>query len=63
MGDGFISSGIKRTGRETDHSSPSNAEVKNAWRYTSAPQYVFMAWYLVKLTVITFAFTLLYLLD
>jgi hypothetical protein len=28
---------------ETDHSPPSDAEVKNAWRYTSTPQYVFMA--------------------
>jgi hypothetical protein len=27
---------------------PSSAEVKNACSYTSAPQYVFKAWYLVK---------------
>jgi hypothetical protein len=27
--------GVKRPGRETDHSSPSSAEVKNAWGYTS----------------------------
>jgi hypothetical protein len=27
---------------------PSSAEVKNAWSYTSIPQYVFMAWCLVK---------------
>jgi len=31
-------------GGETDHSPPSNAEVKNAWSYTSNPPYVFMAW-------------------
>jgi hypothetical protein len=28
---------VKRPGREADHSSPSNAEVKNAWSYTSIP--------------------------
>jgi hypothetical protein len=27
---------------------PSSAEVKNAWSYTSTPQYVFAVWYLVK---------------
>jgi hypothetical protein len=27
--------GIKRPGREVDHSSPSRAEVKNEWSYTS----------------------------
>jgi hypothetical protein len=37
---------VKR--RETENSSPSSAEVKNAWLYTSNPQYVFMAWCLVK---------------
>jgi hypothetical protein len=40
--------GVKRLGREADHSPPTSAEVKNAWSYTSTPQYVFMAWYLVK---------------
>jgi hypothetical protein len=45
---GALSLGVKRPGRETDHSPPSTAEVKNAWSYTSAPQYVFMAWCLVK---------------
>jgi len=39
---------VKRPGREADRSSPSGAEVKNAWKYTSTPQYVFMAWFLVK---------------
>jgi len=29
--------GVKRLGRETDLSPPPNAEVKNAWIYTSAP--------------------------
>jgi hypothetical protein len=27
--------GVKRPGREADHSSPSSADVKNAWSYTS----------------------------
>jgi hypothetical protein len=39
---------VKRPGGEADHSPPSRAEVKNARSYTSIPQYVFMAWYLVK---------------
>jgi hypothetical protein len=38
---------VKRPGREVDHSSPSIAEVKNAWNYASTPQYVFMAWCLI----------------
>jgi hypothetical protein len=29
--------GVKRPGREADHSSPSSAKVKNAWSYTSTP--------------------------
>jgi hypothetical protein len=48
MGTGAIFLGVKRPGREADHSAPSSAEVKNAWSYTSTPQYVFMAWCLVK---------------
>jgi hypothetical protein len=28
---------VKRPEREADNSSPSSAEVKNAWSYTSAP--------------------------
>jgi len=34
--------------RVTDSSHPSSAEVMNEWSYTSTPQFVFMAWYLVK---------------
>jgi hypothetical protein len=30
-------SGVKWPGREVDHSSPSSAEVKNAWSYKSTP--------------------------
>jgi len=40
--------GVKRTGREADHSFPSSAEVKNVWSYTSTPQYVFKVWCLAK---------------
>jgi hypothetical protein len=35
--------GVKRPGREADHSSQTSAEVKNTWIYTSTPPYVFMA--------------------
>jgi hypothetical protein len=45
---GALSLEVKRLGREADHSPPSSAEVKNAWSYTFTPQYVFMAWCLVK---------------
>jgi hypothetical protein len=45
---GAFIQGVKRPGREADHSPPSNTEVKNAWSYTSSPPYVFMAWCLVK---------------
>jgi hypothetical protein len=41
---GALSLGVKVSGREADHSPSSSAEVKNAWSYTSAPQYTFMAW-------------------
>jgi hypothetical protein len=35
--------GVKRQGREADHSPPTNAEVKKMWIYTSTPLYVLMA--------------------
>jgi hypothetical protein len=41
---GALSLGVKRPGREADDSPPSNAEVKNAWSYTSTPHYAFLAW-------------------
>jgi hypothetical protein len=44
MGTGALSLGIKRPGRAADHSPPFSDEVKNAWSYTSFPQYAFMAW-------------------
>jgi hypothetical protein len=45
---GTLSLGVKRLGSEADHSPPSNTEVKNAWIYTSTPQYALMAWCSVK---------------
>jgi hypothetical protein len=35
---GALSAGIKRPGREADHSSPSSNEVNNTWICTSTPQ-------------------------
>jgi len=49
---GALSLGVKRLRRETDHSPPSSAEVKNACSYTSTPQYVIIAWCLVKHSLI-----------
>jgi hypothetical protein len=43
-----VSLGIKRPRREADHSPPSIAEIKNVRSYSSIPQYVFMAWYVVS---------------
>jgi hypothetical protein len=34
---------VKRPGHEADHSSPTSAEVKRTWVYTSTPLYAFMA--------------------
>jgi hypothetical protein len=39
---GALSAGLKRPGREADHSPPTSAEVMKMWIYTSAPPYVFM---------------------
>jgi hypothetical protein len=44
MGIGAVSLGVKRPGREAYHSSPPSAKIKNAWSYTSTPQYAFMTW-------------------
>jgi hypothetical protein len=43
MGTGGSFPGIKLQGLEADHSSPTSAEVKKMWIYTSTPLYVFMA--------------------
>jgi hypothetical protein len=37
MGTGGYYSGVKRSGRETDHSPSSSVEVKYAWSYTFIP--------------------------
>jgi hypothetical protein len=34
---GTLSQGVKRPECEADHSSPSSAQVKNAWNNTSVP--------------------------
>jgi len=34
---GVLSLGVKQLERESDHSPPFSAEVKNAWSYTSTP--------------------------
>jgi hypothetical protein len=39
---GALSSGVKRPGREADHSSPASAEVKKMWIYISTSLYIFM---------------------
>jgi hypothetical protein len=60
MGTRALSLGVKRPWREDDHSPPSSAAVKNAWSYTSTPQYVFLAWCLIKhRDNLTFTFTYL----
>jgi len=37
MGIWVVTPGVKRPGRETNNSSLSSAELKNAWNYTSTP--------------------------
>jgi len=41
--DNFIYPGVKQTGREFNHSSPSNFDHKNEPIYASYPLYTFMA--------------------
>jgi hypothetical protein len=43
MGTGGSFPGVKRPGREPDHSPPTSAEVKKTRIYTSTPPYAFMA--------------------
>jgi hypothetical protein len=45
---GTLSLGVKCSGREADHSTPSSAEVKECVELYLHPQYVFMAWCSVK---------------
>jgi hypothetical protein len=39
---GPLSPGVKRQGREADHSPPTSAEVKKMWIYIFTPPYAFM---------------------
>jgi hypothetical protein len=48
MSTGDSSPRVERPGHEADYSPPPSADVKNAWRYASIPQYAFMAWCSVK---------------
>jgi hypothetical protein len=43
MGTKALSPGVKRPGREADHSSPTSTEVKKTWIYPSTPPYVFIS--------------------
>jgi hypothetical protein len=45
---GHLSLGVKRPGREADHSPPSSAEVKEGVELYLHSQYAFMAWCSVK---------------
>jgi hypothetical protein len=38
-----LSIGLKRQGREADHSPPASADAKKMWSYTSTPAYYLMA--------------------
>jgi hypothetical protein len=40
---GDLSPGVKRQGREADHSSPASSKVKKMWIYTSTPPYAFIS--------------------
>jgi hypothetical protein len=39
---GALSPGVKRLGREADHSPPASAGVKKMWIYIFTPPYAFM---------------------
>jgi hypothetical protein len=43
MGNGALSSGVKRPGREADHSPATSAEAKKTLVYKPTPPYAFMA--------------------
>jgi hypothetical protein len=38
MGTGVIYCGVRRLGRDVDHSPPSSADAMNEWSFTSAPR-------------------------
>jgi len=41
---GFLSPELNQPGHEDDHCHQTNAEVKNAWNYTSMSPYILMEW-------------------
>jgi hypothetical protein len=43
LGNGGSFPGVKRPGREADHSLPIRAEIKKTWMYTSTSPYALMA--------------------
>jgi hypothetical protein len=45
---GALSLGIKRLGREADHSPPTSVEVKKIFIYTATSPYALMAQYLIS---------------
>jgi hypothetical protein len=45
---GALSPGVKRPGRDVDHSPSISTEVKKTWIYTSTPSHVFIAWCLIS---------------
>jgi len=48
---GNLSLGIKQPRHEADYSPPPCDKVKNVYRYTSIPPYIFMAWWLISLVL------------
>jgi hypothetical protein len=40
--------GIKQPGYDAEHCSPSIAQFRNAWSYTSTAAYALMVWYVIK---------------
>lgn len=48
FGTGVLPLRVKRQGREADYLSPSSAEIKNTWSFSSTPQYDLMWRCLVK---------------
>jgi hypothetical protein len=45
---GALSPGVKRPGREADHSTRISVEVKKTWIYTSTPPYAIMEKFLIS---------------
>jgi hypothetical protein len=43
-----LSAGVKRLGREVGHLPSSDFDVNYRWKHTSAPQYTFFSWCLIK---------------